>query len=107
MRVSRLQSVKADACVCFVFVQLAVFKDQNTQLLEEFALLSQQLSSAQESYNELEAQMARLLGEPGALETATIEECEELEGQLKGALQRIDAKKVSFVREMLRLCWRY
>jgi hypothetical protein len=91
---------------CFVYVQLAVFKDQNTQLLEEFALLSQQLSSAQESYSELEAQMARLLGEPAALEAATIEECEELEGQLKGALQRIDAKKVSLLGGVLRL-WEY
>lgn len=77
--------------------QLAVFKDQNTQLLEEFALLSQQLTTAQDSYNELEAQLFRLLGEPAALENATIEECEELENRLKNALQKIDAKKVSTV----------
>jgi phage shock protein A len=75
--------------------QLAVFKDQNTQLLEEFASLSQQLTATKESCADLESQLCQLLGEPAALENVTIEECEELESRLKLALQRIDAKKVS------------
>lgn len=74
---------------------MAVFKDQNTQLLEEFASLSQQLTATQDSCADLESQLCQLLGEPAALENVTIEECEELESRLKLALQRIDAKKVS------------
>jgi len=72
-----------------------VFKDQNTQLLQEFASLSQQLNEAQDEYGHLEHHLNRLLGEPAALEAATIDECEELERTLKTSLERIEAKKVS------------
>jgi len=72
-----------------------VFKDQNSQLLQEFASLSQQLGEAQEEYGLLEHHLNRLLGEPVALETVTIDECEELEKSLKTALERIEAKKVA------------
>ena len=79
----------------YVFIlQLAVFKDQNSQLLEEFAGLSQQLTESQEEYNQLEHHLNRLLGESIALENVSIEECEEIEKTLKNALQKIDAKKV-------------
>ena len=74
-----------------------MFKDQNSQLLQEFASLSQQLGEAQEEYGLLEHHLNRLLGEPVALETVTIDECEELEKSLKTALERIEAKKVTFV----------
>lgn len=77
--------------------QLTVFKDQNSQLLQEFASLSQQLGEAQEEYGLLEHHLNRLLGEPVALESVTIDECEELEKTLKTALERIEAKKVSLL----------
>lgn len=73
---------------------MAVFKDQNTQLLEEFASLSQQLTEMQDEHAQLELHTQRLTGEPAALENVTIEDCERLESVLKSALQRIDAKKV-------------
>jgi hypothetical protein len=38
--------------------------------------------------------LCRLLGEPSALSSATMQECEGLENQLKNALQKVDAKKV-------------
>ena len=59
--------------------------------------MSQQLGEAQEEYGLLEHHLNRLLGEPVALETVTIDECEELEKSLKTALERIEAKKVTFV----------
>ena len=80
---------------------MAVFKDQNTQLLQEFASLSQQLNEAQEEYGHLEHHLNRLLGEPVALEAATIDECEELERTLKTSLERIEAKKVRLVLELM------
>jgi thiamine pyrophosphate-dependent acetolactate synthase large subunit-like protein len=76
---------------------LAVFKDQNTQLLEEFASLSQQLTEMQDEHAQLELHTQRLTGEPAALDSVTIEECERLETVLKAALQKIDAKKVGLV----------
>ena len=75
--------------------QLEVFRHQNSELLQEYAALSQQLGEAQEEAAQLEHHMNRLLGESIALESvATIEECEELERSLKTALDRIEAKKV-------------
>ena len=71
-----------------------VFKLQNTELLKEFASLSQQLGEAQEEYGMLEHHLNRLLGESAALENVTIDECEELEKTLKSSLDRIEAKKV-------------
>jgi hypothetical protein len=71
-----------------------VFKDQNTQLLEEFASLSQQLTEMQDEHAQLELHAQQLTGEAAALESVTIEDCERLEATLKSALQRIDAKKV-------------
>ncbi len=79
------------------FPKLTVFKDQNSQLLQEFASLSQQLGEAQEEYGLLEHHLNRLLGEPVALETVTIDECEELEKSLKTALERIETKKVAIL----------
>ena len=78
-----------------------MFKDQNSQLLQEFASLSQQLGEAQEEYGLLEHHLNRLLGEPAALETVTIDECDELEKSLKTALERIEAKKVHFCSALL------
>lgn len=73
-----------------------MFKDQNTQLLQEFATLSQQLVESQDECEQLEHQVSRLLGHPSALESATIEECDELEKALKTSLDRVEAKKVGF-----------
>eukprot|EP01032_Pedospumella_encystans_P020064 gene20064-22805_t len=82
-------------------MKLTVFKDQNSQLLQEFASLSQQLGEAQEEYGLLEHHLNRLLGEPLALETVTIDECEELEKSLKTALERIEAKKAILIRNQI------
>jgi hypothetical protein len=39
----------------------------------------------------------RLLGEPSALSSASLQECEVVERQLKDALGKVDAKKVRTV----------
>lgn len=80
---------------------MTVFTDQNTQLLREFAKLTQQLTQSQDEFFELELQMNRLLGEPAALDSITIEECDEVERALKSSLERVEAKKV---RTVTRLC---
>lgn len=76
-------------------VQLEVFKDQNTQLLQEYAALSKQLGEAQEEASSMEHQLNRYLGERDALEGITLEECELLEKRLKDAIDKVEAKKVS------------
>lgn len=71
-----------------------MFTDQNTELLREFAKLTQQLTQSQDDFGQLELQMNRLLGDPAALDDITIEECDEVERALKSSLERVEAKKV-------------
>mmetsp|Transcript_7461 Transcript_7461/g.16600 ORF Transcript_7461/g.16600 Transcript_7461/m.16600 type:complete len:423 (-) Transcript_7461:526-1794(-) len=85
-------------------IKLEVFKKQNTELLQEFAALTAQLTQSQEETQLLELNSNRLLGESGALNSATIQECEGLEKQLKNALQKIDAKKVHTFAAAYRQC---
>jgi hypothetical protein len=73
---------------------LEVFARHNKQLLEEFTLLSQQVSDTDATNCRLRTEVDRYRGDREALEDLTIDQLEDLERDMKRALQVIEDKKV-------------
>lgn len=73
-----------------------IFKNQNTQLLQEFSIISQQLTDVQDELSITDFNYRRIQGDSNTLDNITIEECEELEKKLKYAIEVIESKKVIF-----------